>query len=514
MAAYIQASGMGLQEFLVQFRRNRSKLISGTEKLSHTPFDYELSFATCWSISMESLEGDDPGDLLGILSMLDPDRISEDILKGFAVHSETSEDDTISALRDTCTYIEARVALLDQGLIDSYRDNKESRQFITIHRLVQEAAIRHSGESGQLGESFDNADFGECRRITPHIASLERIFAQHFLPVSQKGPTRPSLPKGRGNFIGLLADAGWYLYEAGSAQGAKTLLNTAEKICDGLMGDKPDLLEALIYNNLGVIYDSENKPAEAFAYASKCADTRSQRMDPYDPEMGNSWNNLGNCALEMGNFSDAQNYFQKTAQAHESSESPSHDLLEGVYSSLGLCHLYQDELDDAEKNLQKAIFPHQYLSPNHFTAITISIVGMLRMKQGRWTEAKETFLRRLALRREIFGREYRLIGTCLHHIAFVDFRLGSYHEAIERLRQAILIFRDASQTRRCLLERSLLKLADCLEIKGDPSDAAEAAQLREEVKRQCTGSETGLIGTEEKYVWNQQVAVEYRCLWP
>ncbi len=458
MAAYITDLRCKLEDFLKYFRRNRSRLIDTTKRLEDVSFDYDLSFATCRSISIDSISDKDPGDLLGILAILDPDSISEDILKNYA---EDDQSALITVLRDPETYLDALITLRTKRLVDKTMQETDATasQLITIHRMVQEAAIRTLLEYGGLAQAFDNAveclsriyphqihgesmfeHFPACRRLTPHIISLEGILRQHFPPRSM--PPGSEIPTGRETFVTLLADAGWYLNEIGLSEDAESLLLAGESICHNLFGDTPNRLTALIYNNLGSLLDSVNRPDDAMAYAMKCLDIREKCLPPDDPDMGNAYYNLGNNFLEASEFKKAQEYYTRAAVIHEKSPTPSHDRLEGVYSCLGVSLLHQGQLDEADDWLKRAISHHESLGPNRFVALTISTLGTLRMKQDRWTEAKDIFLQCTELWKRVSGPENRLVRTSLHLLVFVQAYLGGTHEAIHSLRQAVVIFRN------------------------------------------------------------------------
>jgi hypothetical protein len=70
-----------------------------------------------------------------------------------------------------------------------------------------------------------------------------------------------------GVFVQLLSDAGWFLYETGQWEAGRDLLMTGKHICDKYFADPPSALTALIYNNLGVIHDSQNEADPALLAA-------------------------------------------------------------------------------------------------------------------------------------------------------------------------------------------------------------------------------------------------------
>jgi tetratricopeptide (TPR) repeat protein len=318
------------------------------------------------------------------------------------------------------------------------------------------------------------------------------------------------------SFAELLADAGWFLYETGLANNALELFRKGEAICHDLFGGKPHALTALFYNNIGVVFDSQNAIEEATEYARNCLIIREACLPPDDPDMGNSYSNLGPNLLDQDRYADAREYYQKAVELRERAATPSDDLLEGAYSCLGFVCIFQDELDEADHWLGLAIIHGNKLKgPNHFTALTLSKIGMLRMKQGRWADARDVLRGCVTSRKNVSGPTHRLVGSGLHQLAFVEYMLGNKDEAIKLLREAVPILRPTIRTHRGLLERSLLKLANCLdEVDGFLGENAEAEELRREVLEVRKGDkEKESLRLDDERGWNDLVPISYRCLW-
>lgn len=490
-------------------------------------------------MSLESFHGKGPGDLLGTLAMLDPDSIAEDLFKAYAKDNQGE----VPVLRTTDAYLGAVISLRSHGLINANQTRLPvgakviATRLISIHRLTQEAAIRHLVSNNRIHQAFDNTVeflrksyprqtngesmyelFPECRRLTQHVTSLAGVHSQ--VVQASKG----SLPESHSShhnttlqfFATLLADAGWFLYETGLADNALELFRKGEAICHDFFGGEPHALTALFYNNIGVVFDSQNLVEKATEYARNCLVIREACLSPDDPEMGNSYSNLGHNLLDQDRYADAREYYQKAVELHERAATPSDDLLEGAYSSLGFVCIFQDELEEADRWLQLAIIHGNKLkAPNHFTAITLSNLGMLRMKQRRWADARDVFRGCLASRKDVSGPTHRLVGSCLHQLAFVECMLDNNDEAIKLLREALPILRPTIRTHRGLLETSLLKLASCLDqVDGSLGGSAEAEELRREVLEVRKGDEKKeSLRLDDERGWNDLVPISYRCLW-
>ena len=525
MAAYILECGGSLDDFLKSYRDNRHALIDKTETVREASFDYELSFATCWAISMSTLKGHHSGDLMGILALLDPDLIQEDIVKGFADHKQSY---LIPALQDPFTYLEASRALRRHALV---QQPPGSHTYISVHRLVQDAEIRTLEDNGTLGQAFDNAvlcvsrlyprqlngesmsnDFDRCKIMTPHLLNLERTYTRFFSKPDQSCSS--NAPKLKKEFGELIANGGWYLYEIGNHQTAAQILSTGEAICAELFRDNPDPLTALIFNNISVIHDSQHRPLDALEYTMRAMKIREVCLEEDDPEMGNSYSNYGHSLHDLERFEEAQKFYEKTLAIHEKSIIPSDDLLEGIYTALGMNLAQMDRLEESEKAFEKAIARHpNFKSENFFVALTIFLFGSLRMKQGRWAEAETLHRRSLNLRLSLLGESHQLVGVSQHHLAFICCRRGALVEAIKLLRDAIAIFRVPSQTEPGLIQRSMLKLASILRAtEYDETAFKEALDLESEAAslyKQDPSTANRPFKTEKD--WNAMVQVSFRC---
>ncbi|KAK3337617.1 hypothetical protein B0T19DRAFT_438268 [Cercophora scortea] len=115
-----------------------------------------------------------------------------------------------------------------------------------------------------------------------------------------------------------------------NAEKAKNLLDTAERICQQTFGDTPHKLTALVFNNLGAIYDSRNDGPAALSYAALSLAMRQELID-------------------CGKFEEAQEHFRRAIEVYEGAELPSSDILEGGYSCMGKTMLYSNQLVEAEQ---------------------------------------------------------------------------------------------------------------------------------------------------------------------
>lgn len=150
------------------------------------------------------------------------------------------------------------------------------------------------------------------------------------------------------------------------------VLNVGKTICEQLFGDDPNPLTALIYNNIGAIYNSRAETKQGLDCAMKTLTIREECLGPTDLETGNSYTNLAGALHDLNQLEDAQEYFEKALNVHKNGPYESADLLEGAYSNLGRNLMALNRLDEAETAFKDAFRYHPRLEPgSFFTALTL-----------------------------------------------------------------------------------------------------------------------------------------------
>ena len=282
-SSYIRETQCTLEYFIIIYNTRRRAIVVEYQPVAAT-LDYPLTFAACWTVSIEGLNTRSQ-ELLGILSFMDPVSIPNELVRGYAVFK--SEKKTIPCLTDLATFAASFGPLHRYSLAS--RNNKD--RIISIHGLVQEATIRHLESRKMLNETFQQSlacvsrlfprqvhgesmseDFAECRRWIPHVLSLERNYKRLTHDLSQGEVVADSLELSE-DLADLLGHAGWYLYEIGQTATATAILLTARKICEDLHGETPNATMAFIYTNLSCICNANNNSEQAIKLDESLSDS-------------------------------------------------------------------------------------------------------------------------------------------------------------------------------------------------------------------------------------------------
>lgn len=208
VAALIRRKEMTISEFLETYGSEPSvETLAGAPAISHQERD-RRTLRDVWRLESFSHQA---MSLLGLLSLLDPDRTGEQVLKtnvpkGLVAYYPT----------DSATYNEARTELTKSSLI---RRSKETNH-LTLHRLVQEVTIDQMSDDDihhhfQLAiellyqawpdqydaQSLDNEAWEASDEVVSHVVKI-----QHHYPRLRPRATPIETLK---HFATLLDSAGW-----------------------------------------------------------------------------------------------------------------------------------------------------------------------------------------------------------------------------------------------------------------------------------------------------------------
>ncbi|KAI0968573.1 hypothetical protein F4678DRAFT_481798 [Xylaria arbuscula] len=224
----------------------------------------EENLVTIWAI--DSLYKDHRGsfELLGILSLLDPELISHDLMKSALRNTEYK-----GPLADDGSYIASRQRLVDTSLIDISRDTNDLR----VHRLVQalmREVIMQGGQAADylsmatgciasawpfLNRSYITGSAGKverwvlCQPLLPHINHLIDVY-EEWTKVDPGVMITMALPE-------LLLEAVQYCNERSACREALSLLALADRLYTGMtlkstLSTRYDVQASIIRARIGI----------------------------------------------------------------------------------------------------------------------------------------------------------------------------------------------------------------------------------------------------------------------
>lgn len=185
---------------------------------------------------------------------------------------------------------------------------------LSLHRLVQVAYDYSDHGHAVVGrqKSFDaaatllnarfpkmggpNSLYGrwkECSEWLPHVQCLAGVYSKQ----AKSKPLLTSSP----DLDELLKNCAWYLYEIGETDGCLKLLDIALDACL----EKDSLLYSQLCNNAACTYFDINNAGRCWEYFSKCLEIRKGRLPSDHSDLANTYNNIGNYYILVGNLDKA-----------------------------------------------------------------------------------------------------------------------------------------------------------------------------------------------------------------
>lgn len=291
-------------------------------------------------------------DLMCLLAWLSPDGVDERFLTTFAKqHSEFLPDPLGAALRDDFVRADLVKAALDLSLLAT-DDEPGIGQMLIVHRVVQAVVRAWQGAVGKEGwdvrateivnAAFPTEVHGEpkhwplCARLLPQARAL----AQH-------GPKTGAGAKALNR---LLNQTGMFLAARGDIEGAIEVFEMDLDLARALWGEN-SLEFPTILSNLAGRYEEAGRLDDAEMGLLRVLEIEEKLLDPDDPSLAITLNNLGRVYNTIKNFARAEPLLVRasriTAAAHgyESHENAS------VLSSLGA--LYDTWAEDSDESARR-----------------------------------------------------------------------------------------------------------------------------------------------------------------
>ncbi|KAL8899113.1 MAG: hypothetical protein Q9207_006364 [Kuettlingeria erythrocarpa] len=350
MAGIMNSRDYTFDEFLKKFQEKHLGSLFETN-VGRRPEGYAHTLSSVWAL--EELK-ESAASLLNVLSMLDPDAITEEIV---TINTSLSQLPSYPANDDS--YLDARADLTKQSLVSR---NKASRQ-LRLHRLTQDAARAKMASSvlrqafsaatflvsaawpyATLGQRHDVKRWPRCEALMPHIVQLDDLYSS-YVSIDEGFPAEKL-------FAQLLTDAAWYLGERGGGHEIYDLLAVAEKICVAQTEDVRDLLCDIFYargafaaetNNKEVAYESNMTLLSLRRDISKTSQNTDIR-----PMLAHAHNQAANALMDRDQIQDATRLYQQALEIYRSTPGFLEVDATICVANLGTAFWLQGELQDAE----------------------------------------------------------------------------------------------------------------------------------------------------------------------
>ncbi|KAK5654035.1 hypothetical protein OQA88_7713 [Cercophora sp. LCS_1] len=409
-----------------------------------------------WKTILCSLRRDS-GRLLSLLSLLDPDKISNRFFstggfsngKGSNFWRVSSSESNPTFVRHTGidngnSYRAAKATLLNYDIVSESKQSLEVEASMSIHRVVQSARLEMLGRDERqeafdamlaiLATAFPKQVLGshmhefweECEASLAHVLAFDKAVQKW----------KPSLGQRSAIYVNLMCDVTWYLWEVDQHNEALRLLESTEAICGQTIG--LDTLEgARIFVNRGSVLSKLNQYHEAGDLFEKALTIRKRLLPESHQLLANSYMQMGNYYL---NTSSGAAGIEKAIQAHQkviesrlgSAATKPADMIVSYYN---LCRslVMGGRLNDAEENLAKAQLLEGELRGGpqtslYYKSCRLFILGNIHARRRDFGMALDAHREAYKIRLS-FKKPYSE-GMSLHKIGTLEYELGRRDQAM------------------------------------------------------------------------------------
>ncbi|KAG4441817.1 hypothetical protein IFR05_002681 [Cadophora sp. M221] len=363
-----EIGGVSIVETYTKFKERKETL---PERFSGKRSSSEQALDALWDIIFKALQPD-ARVLIGVLAWLSPDKIPIDL---FLPRDQSALDGPLEFCKQEPENIDNfnRASLFslittsprfDHAMEDLIRRRLISREgrYFKIHRVVQEATNFQSFDD--LQQSFDTASrlvfqqfpnreinqtlyrqWNMCREYIPHGIQLRIGYSKY---------SRIRTLKVRSEFVELMSNCGWYLYELGD------YTTTAQVTATGLQAiqDKESMAYAELLLIDGCHHYDMNELADCRKSWEESLRVRLMLVDKNDARIAAIYNNLGNLELAMGNEIEAEEYYIQSMNIWLIGGDKTAEQMAITYLCLARFHMLQCNFSEAMRytSLSETLF--------------------------------------------------------------------------------------------------------------------------------------------------------------
>ncbi|KAI9664019.1 MAG: hypothetical protein M1821_007510 [Bathelium mastoideum] len=497
MSGIIRRKHLSLNEFDEYYTENAKNLHD--LHIRGSLGSYQQTVSTTWAVEQLSPAAQ---AVLKVLSVLDPDQISEKILVEGA--KKVALDDFP---KTKAVYFEARTELIQTSLIARNMATSELR----IHRLVQDV-VRETMDQEQLRLIFAGAivllssvwpyvsgtdptrnqswRYTVADRYTAHIIRLEKLFEEDIRSRSYDGTAESGI---------LFSSFAWYSYEHGSYQFPIPFAEIAIIILQTAV-DKDRGDEREVTHWLGEAYDSLSQTSIMTGVGDGMKDTKRwiqilfDRIQKYklssdSQALGIAYNQLAVSHISKGEVEDAINSWRLAYETIKSSKNAPQFSETWPAVNLALVLIQEGRASEVEEFLIPVLNEHEeVLGRDDNTTVESGQIwrtmGNLRVAQERYDEGLDFHKRALENLKAVVGIKHDFTGDCFYTVANDYLRQNDDIKALTALEGALVAYKDEyhkPQIARALWKKGLLAKSVGNTIEGDIL-LTRAIKLRRELQ--------------------------------
>jgi tetratricopeptide (TPR) repeat protein len=324
-------------------------------------------------------------------------------------HANSADDKWIQKLtEDELSFNEAVILLCSFGLVEP--DRSLSQEFgsggYSVHSCV------HSWMVFVLNKERDE---GLARLALSCVASKVPMREERDSWILQRRLLQHAIWQEQTILENKMDNEGieWIFYNLGLLYASQGKLAEAEAMyiralqgCEEALGPKHTLTLDTV-NNLGNLYANQGKLTEADAMYIRALQDREEALGPKHTSTLDTVNNLGNLYADQGKLAEAEAMYIRALQGYEEAFGPKHTSTLQTVNNLGTLYADQGKLTEADAMYIRALQGREEaLGPKHtLTLQTVNNLGVLYADQGKLAEAEAMYIRALQGYEEALGPE-------------------------------------------------------------------------------------------------------------
>ena len=306
----------------------------------------------------------------------------------------------------------------------------DSKCLVQALALIQaeNGNAKHQSDKETIDKSIQSGDGGFTKVNIQIKNGLRKWYVAQLLQLTDEEPTNHQLIINSANVMrefGFLETA-MSLYE----KALNIRIENSEKMHDVI---------ATCYNNMALIYHTQDNFSQALNYYQKSLEIRQKQFGENHATVAESYNNIGNVYCAERSLDDALSYYEKALKISKGLNSEHSDIVATCYNNIASVYTYQGQLQKAKEFDDKSneIRSVRY-GDNHPGIATAYISkGNRCFIQKDPTQADKHYKKALNILLQTYGEKHHDVASVYSNIANVAYSVGNYDEAIQNYELSI-----------------------------------------------------------------------------
>jgi tetratricopeptide (TPR) repeat protein len=247
---------------------------------------------------------------------------------------------------------------------------------------------------------------------------------------------------------------------------------------DGSGAARPEV-QAVVYNIVGIIHRERGDLAHAETLFARALEIRERVLDPGDPNLADSINNMGLLRRRQDRPAEAAVFYERAVALQRQSSFRDDARLARNLFNLASAYIAAGEVAKALPPLQESLVMHEALPSISAEVLNyhISARARIALEERQFARAKSLAQEALSKQRDAVGASHPTVALCLVDLGRAHMGLGEFGEAVARLREAESMAIAIFPTPKHHVTRTIrVALIEALRGNGEEAAAQEVEQ--------------------------------------